>query len=105
MDWIDLQTGYMVGAYRDTETMERARQQKEAEGREVVCAYHRLEVQEEEAQWWVLRSPDDPARFLDYTFSSPRHSCPTARESLGSAIALLYGRRQEKYQYLVKIKL
>ncbi|GAB3537231.1 hypothetical protein GCM10027443_29790 [Pontibacter brevis] len=105
MKWIDLQTGYMLGAFRDIEEMERAKQQMEAEGREVVCACHRSLVQEQAAQWWVLRSLDSPGRFLDHTFTPPGHSCLTARESLNSAIALLYGRHQAKYQYLIIVKL
>ena len=105
MDWIDLQTGYILGAFRDMEEMVLAKQQIEAEGREVVYAKHRANVQEQDAQWWVLASLDEPERFLDYTFSSLRHSCRTAGESLDSAIALLYGRRQVKHRCLVIVKL
>ena len=105
MDWIDLQAGYILGAFRDKESMKRAKQQMEAESREVVCAKHRSQVQEQAAQWWVLASPDSPGRFLDYSFSPPGHSCRTAGESLDTAVKLLLKPGKAGCEYLVIAKL
>lgn len=104
MYWVDLQKSYMLGAFRDTAEAERARLQMEAEGREVVCAHHRSRVREEAARRWVLRPLDRPDGFLDYTFNHARGSCPTARESLDTAVELLYQQRQAEYPYIVVVK-
>jgi hypothetical protein len=105
MNWIDLQTGYMVGAFKNMAEMEEAKRQMEAEGRKVVYAQHRLEVQECDAQWWVLKSLDNPDRFLNYTFSPARRSCLMAKESLDTAVELLYGQAEAAFMYLVIVKL
>lgn len=77
----------------------------EAEGREVVCACHRSRMQAQAAQWWVLASPDNPDRFLDYTFGPAGHSCRTARESLDTAVKLLCAHHSAEYRYLVIARL
>ena len=104
MYWVDLQRSYMLGAFRDTAEAERARRRMEAEGREVVCARHRSRVREEAARRWVPRPLDRPDGFLDYTFSHAGGSCPTARESLDTAVELLYQRRQAEYPYIVIVR-
>lgn len=102
--WVDLRRSYMLGAFRDMAEAERARRQVEAEGREVVCALSRTEVKEQAARSWVVSPLDHPDRFLDYTFSHYGGSCRTARESLDTAVELLYQQRQAAYPYIVIVR-
>jgi len=104
MHWVGLQRGYLLGAFRDMAEAQRARRRMEAEGREVVCARHRARVREEAARRWVPRPLDHPEGFPDYTFSRAGGFCRTARESLDTAVELLYQQRQAEYPYIVIVK-
>jgi hypothetical protein len=105
MNWVGLRQSYLLGAFRGMAESERARRQMEAEGMEVVYAQLRSRVREEAAQSWTSGPLDHPDRFLDYTFRSADGPCRTARESLDSAVALLYQQRQAEYPYIVIVRL